>query len=315
MATEKSLFTLLLTCLSIFSSALFASDLKSENHQTITPYETLFNAAIQGDALTLKTGLDLALNSNEVLSNFQHQQLTIMLGIINEKTDDTIDLLEQFTDENSKNPEALLFAGTAWKQLSKQGSFFSYFKTIKKGLNAHILAFELSPDNDFYRSLAGSSYTQIDIDNKPKQRALLADYKTPNSGFHLVALMDMAQNDRKNSLLLKLAEKVLNSTEDNLIVIERAAQAFWTGDDIKRAQQMFFKACFLPAPNNMYRYTWQNSCYLAGHLTLNETKEYQLGIDALTHLLSINKLSTPFNNDAKEMKADLLKKAKMVTSS
>jgi hypothetical protein len=79
-------------------------------------------------------------------------------------------------------------------------------------------------------------------------------------GFYLLALMDMAQNDGDHELLVKLAEKAVNSKENNTLLIERAAQAFWTAGDIERAQQIFSKACLLPLPNDVFRFKWQYSC-------------------------------------------------------
>jgi tetratricopeptide (TPR) repeat protein len=305
------LFALSLLCSNISYAALFEDESVNLSNKEISSYQMVFNAAIQGDALTVKKSLDLARSSKNLLSIIQQQQLTIMLGVINEETDDTITLLTQFITEHSANAEALIFAGEIWKELSKQVSFFSFFGTIEKGLKAHIQAFELSPDNDYYRSLAGSSYTQIDSDNMPKQRALLTDYKVPNNGYHLIALMDMAQNDRDHDLMVEFAEQALKSSASNTLVIERAAQAFWTAGNVERAQNTFLKACLLPAPKDIYRHTWQHSCYLAGYLALNETEEYQQGIEALTHLLSINKLDTPFNQEVKDVRKDLLfKKAK-----
>lgn len=313
--STNMLFALSLLCSSAASAVHFEDEPSSVSNKATSNYQTVFNAAVQGDVLTLRKALGAVNKTETLFTEFQQQKLAIMLEIINENTDDTTTLLTKFTAENSTNAEALIFAGEIWKQLSKQVGFFSFFETIEKGLNAHIKAFELSPNNDYYRSLAGSSYTQIDSDNKPKQRALLTGYSAPNSGYHLIALMDMAQNDRNHELMVELAEKALKSSAKNTLVIERAAQAFWTAGNVERAQNTFLKACLLPAPKDIYRHTWQYSCYLAGHLALNETKEYQQGIIALTHLLSINRLNTSFNQDVKELNADLLKKVKERESS
>lgn len=315
-----SLFLVPLLLLLLFtSSALFAKELSPQSG-TANTYQDVFNAAVQGDAASVKAALSISSSNTDekshslnLMTDIQKQQLTIMLGIINKNTDETIEQLTKFTAEQSDNATALIFAGTAWKQLSKQLSFFSFSKTYEKGLRAHIRAFELTPDNEHYRALAGSSYTQLDSDNKPKQRELLSGYKNPNSGYHLLAQMDMAQNERDHKLLVVLANKAVNTDQTNILVIERAAQAFWTADKVERAQKTFLSACLLPPPEDVFRYTWQNSCYIAGHLALNETKAYQQGIDALTHLLSINTLDTEFNQEAKDMieslKEKLIKKA------
>jgi tetratricopeptide (TPR) repeat protein len=304
------LIALSLLCSNTGNAMLFEGGPNAESNKTMGRYQTVFNAAVQGDAVAVKKTLDLSQGSNVGLSKIQQQQLTIMLGIINKDTDKTTDLLTEFTAEHSTNAEAQIFAGVIWRQLAKQVSFFSIFGTVEKGLEAHVKAFEINPENDYYRALAGSSYTQIDSDNIPKQRALLTGYKAPNSGYHFIALMDMAQNDRDHDLMVEWAEKALKESASKTLVVERAAQAFWTAGNVERAQNTFLKACLLPAPKNILRHTWQNSCYLAGYLALNETEEYQKGIEALTHLLSINKMDTSFNQDVKDVKKDLLIKTK-----
>jgi tetratricopeptide (TPR) repeat protein len=272
-----------------------------------TPYQYIFNAAIQGDKATIKNGLaKTGMKYN--FSESQRTKLSIMLALINENEVRTEELLTQFTADNKNNAQALIFAAVMWKRLSRQMGIFSYHKTYKEGLKAYIQAFEVEPDNDLYRSLAGSSYTMLDSDNKEKQRALLTGFKEKEQGFHLVALMDMAQNDKDDELQLAFAERSINSQSNNVVMIEQTAQAFWSSGNKHKAQQAFQKACLLPAPIDIFRYAWQNSCYIAGQLALNDTNEYKIGIDALTHLLTINELDTPFNQEIREMKGELIGK-------
>jgi hypothetical protein len=63
----------------------------------------------------------------------------------------------------------------------------------------------------------------------------------------------------------------------------------------------------MPAPTSIFRYIWKNTCYLAGQLALNDTDEYKQGIEALTHILSINGLDTPLNREIREIKVSELK--------
>ena len=279
----------------------------SSNPHSITPYQHIFNAAIQGDAKTIKIGLAKTAEQYNFSDN-ERAKLSIMLALINENEDKTEQLLTQFTTDNNDNAQALIFAAIMWQRLSKKMGIFSYYKTYKKGLNAYIRAFENEADNDLYRSLAGSAYTMLDSDNKEKQRELLTGYRDKDKGFHLVASMDMAQNDRDEQLLLTFAEKAMNAHNNNMLVIEQAGQAFWTAGNVDKAQQAFQKACLLPAPTNIFRYTWQDSCYLAGQLALNDTNEYKKGNEALAHLLTINGLDTSFNQEIREMKSELDKK-------
>jgi len=308
--SKSLLFSLPLFCSSVTYAAPFEEELNSVNNKTTSTYQSVFNAAVQGDALSVERALSSAGNKEGGLTEFQQQKLAIMLGVINEDTDQTLDLLAELISTKKNNAEAHIFAGEVFKHVAKQVGFFSFFGTIEKGLEAHVKAFELSPNNDYYRALAGSSYTQIDSDNLPKQRSLLTGYKAPNTGYHFIALMDMAQNDRDHDLMVELAEKALKESVSNTLVVERAAQAFWTAGNVERAQNTFLRACLLPAPKDIFRYTWQHSCYLAGYLALNETEKYQQGIEALTHLLSINKMNTPFNQEVKDVKKDLLIKTK-----
>jgi len=118
----------------------------------------------------------------------------------------------------------------------------------------------------------------------------------------------MAQNDGDNELLLAFAEKAMNLQNNNVLVMEQVGQAFWTAGNTNKAQQAFQKSCLMPAPTNVFRYTWQDSCYLAGQLALNDTDEYKQGNDALAHLLSINVLDTLYNQDIREMKKELIEK-------
>lgn len=306
-ATTVHILSLLFVSVYTFVSSAFAQvtpNTKTVNHQTTATFQMIFNHAVQNDINAIKKGL----SATSSLSEYEKTQLTIMLGVINEDTDKTEEYLTKFTLENNDNPDGLIFAGVIWKSLSRQVGFFSFSSTYQKGLNAHIRAFELEPDNEHFRSLAGSSYTQIDSDNKPKQRALLAGYKNKQQGFHLVAQMDMAQNDRDHDLLVELAKTALHTSSTNVLVVERAAQAFWTAGNVEQAQQTFLKTCLLPAPTDIFRYTWQHSCYLAGYLALNETYAYQQGNAALTHLLTINKQNTTYNQEVQGMKNQIMKK-------
>jgi len=279
----------------------------SRKLEVITPYQHIFNAAIQGDATTIKNGLAKT-GEKSTLTEYQRSKLSIMLALINEDTDKTQELLSQFTKENIDNGQGLIFAAVMWQRLSKKMGIFSFHKTYKRGLRAYIRAFEVEADNDFYRSLAGSAYTMLDSDNKEKQRKLLAGYKEKDQGFHLVASMDMAQNDGDNELLLAFAEKAMNLPNNKVLVMEQVGQAFWTAGNTNKAQQAFQKTCLMPAPTDIFRYTWQDSCYLAGQLALNDTDEYKQGNDALAHLLSINVLDTLYNQDIREMKKELIEK-------
>jgi hypothetical protein len=66
----------------------------------------------------------------KALTLIQRNILEIMLGALDENTNDTVNLLTAFT-KYYNNAEALIFSGVVWKQLSKQVVFFHIQKRIE----------------------------------------------------------------------------------------------------------------------------------------------------------------------------------------
>jgi hypothetical protein len=274
--------------------------------QSLTLAEA-FQGVFQGQVDPIKRSLQ---NQNiQALTKEQGQQLQILLLLEQGEHEAAAKQLAVLEKDYVNDAAMQFFIGKSWRKVANLGSLWSLSKTIKIGLKALIRAHLLAPNNAQYRAGAASAYTQLDSDNMNKQRQLVAGFPDPASPFLLVAQMDLAQNDRNYSALTKLAKQALDYTPQNLYAMERAAQAYWTADDLHHAIEAFGSVCALTPPQGLAYELWQNSCFLAGYIANQEKQNYATGIKALNTLLSLITVDNRFKGEINELLRALLNKS------
>jgi len=239
------------------------------------------------------------------------QQLQVLVWVQQEETDKATDLLLRLQEHHNQNADIHFFSGGAWKKLAHKVSIFSKIKYYRRAVTAYIRAGELAPKNAKYVRKQASSYAQPEMFGgiEGKQKPMLKKIIALDVKYGLVAKMDLAQNEQQHNKARQLAEQAISEYSDSFLLVERAAQMHWTLENEERAQELFVQACNFPAQIATARMTWISSCYGVVYLTLKTDKNHGLAVSAMQRLLSINKLKTSDNDQARLYLAEMATRA------
>ncbi|MCJ8272151.1 MAG: hypothetical protein MJK04_22480 [Psychrosphaera sp.] len=281
-----AIFTLFL------SSAVYCSEASAPDNAILTAQYALF----EGEPVVAEQLLAGYPQSRSLAL----QQLQVRLWTRHEETDKASELLSKLQKQHKRNADLHYFAGGIWRALGHQVSVFSKISYYRRGVEAYIRAGQLAPDNPKYLRKQASVYGQSDMmggDSK-KQRPMLAKIEALDTQYGLVAAMDLAQNEQNSKLSAQLAEQAVSRFPDSFLLLERAAKMHSTLKNKRRAQQLYARACQLPAQSGPYRMTWISSCYHVVQLA-DKAKNYGLAVTAMQNLLRVNRLATSENDQAR----------------
>lgn len=161
-------------------------------------------------------------------------------------------------------------AGQLWLRRGREASWFAQRGYIKRYIAATLRASELASAEPRLLVEAGIAVGQPSIfgGDPDRQTEFVAKLATIDNHYHLIAKMDLLQNQQDEPTAQAMIAKVSNMMPTQLLVISRAAHLAWTFDAPALAQQLFLQACEQPQKLEQEEYwaRWSDACFNAASL-------------------------------------------------
>ncbi len=237
--------------------------------------------------------------------------LGVTFKIVN-KEEDAEEALNQLLKQHANVAFVHHKAVKMWLAIGRQASVFSRMRYYERSVAAQIRAAELAPEQDRYRKdmarAKGFNGSLFSVDLE-KQRAVVDTLKQRDPRYWLMAEMDYAQNRRDKKMAMQWIEQARMQFNQDIDVLERAAQLLWTNDDVEGAQQLFSQVCQLPPGQEEAWELWLQSCEISAMFAQNGEASLDIGLASSQRLINLDTVHDEYYADSLLVHAELLQKA------
>ena len=201
--------------------------------------------------------------------------------------------LEALTERHPNSAQVRYFAGKLWFQIKEQSSLFNKLGLVDKSNNNYIIAAKLEPENPQYLVEAAKALAIesgfLDSDKK-ESKAIVDKLAKLDKHYYYLALMDYLQNTQNANEAKKTVTTIRLEFNEDVVLMNRAANLLWTFSDKTQAQQLFVDSCKIKTIAVDQLPQWQEACMSSAYLALQNHGDKQQALEALTLLLSGDKV-------------------------
>ncbi|GHG60194.1 hypothetical protein GCM10010919_03440 [Alishewanella longhuensis] len=251
-------------------------------------------------------------NYGELEQAYYHRQYSLLASKLNtlDAKDVRIEILEVAlavaTNQQDKEAqlEALVarhpdtaqvryVAGKLWYQIKQQSSLFNKLGLVDKSNENYIIAAKLEPENPQYLVEAAKALaikSGFFDTKKQASKAIVDKLAQLDQRSYYLALMDYLQNTQNAADAKKTVTIIRAEFNDDVVLLNRAANLLWTFAEKPQAQQLFVASCKVKTLAIAQFPQWREACLSAAYLALQDYGDKQQALEALALLLSEDKV-------------------------
>lgn len=201
--------------------------------------------------------------------------------------------LEALVKRHPDSAKVRYFAGKLWYQIKDQSSLFNKLGLVDKSNENYIIAAKLEPENPQYLVEAAKALAiqSSFLDSEKKESKAIVDKLAKLDKRHYyLALMDYLQNTQNAMDAKKTVTTIRTEFNSDVVLMNRAANLLWTFSEKSQAQQLFVDSCKIITIEMEQLPQWQEACMSSAYLALQDYGDKQQALEALTLLLSEDKV-------------------------
>lgn len=201
--------------------------------------------------------------------------------------------LEALIARHPDSAQVRYFAGKLWYQIKQQSSLFNKLGLVDKSNENYIIAAKLAPENPQYLVEAAKALaikSGFFDTKKQASKAIVDKLAQLDQRSYYLALMDYLQNTQNAASAKKIVTIIRAEFNNDVVLLNRAANLLWTFAEKPQAQQLFVDSCRITAVAPEQFPLWQQACLSSVYLALQNYGDKQQAFEALTLLLSEDKV-------------------------
>ncbi|MDP2714349.1 lipopolysaccharide assembly protein LapB [Rheinheimera sp.] len=201
--------------------------------------------------------------------------------------------LEALIARHPDTAQVRYVAGKLWYQIKQQSNLFNKLGLVGKSNENYIIAAKLEPENPQYLVEAAKALAIksgfFDAEKKAS-KAIVDKLAQLDKRSYYLALMDYLQNTQDAEDAKKTVTTIRSEFNDDMVLLNRAANLLWTFSEKPQAQQLFVDSCKVKTSAAEQLPQWQEACLSSAYLALQDYGDKHQALEALTLLLSEDKV-------------------------